>query len=117
MPMCGPTERRTASIGRGSATFWTLRVAGRFGQRLSSALPQPFGHARRRLPEPGDRLALSIVLEWGLRLALHIAWRSWGEPEDPHRAGHRAVALHPAPQLLRRRVRLVGAVRARQPGL
>ena len=35
-------------------------------------------------PQTGPRAAIvvSLVAVWALRLAAHITWRSWGEPED-----------------------------------
>jgi steroid 5-alpha reductase family enzyme len=40
--------------------------------------------------EPGPRTTLVVVLVglWALRLALHLTWRNWGQPED-----HRYRAL------------------------
>jgi steroid 5-alpha reductase family enzyme len=39
---------------------------------------------RATMPEPGPRASLVLVLVglWALRLAAHLTWRNWGEPED-----------------------------------
>ncbi len=51
--------------------FWGLAVAGA-------------GVTWLLLAEPGPRGALAVLLAvlWGVRLALHILWRSRGKPED-----------------------------------
>ena len=35
-------------------------------------------------PQAGPRtvVVVTLVASWALRLAAHITWRSWGEPED-----------------------------------
>ena len=41
-------------------------------------------HANTPTGDPGRKLLLmGLVTVWGLRLSLYLAWRNWGEPEDP----------------------------------
>ena len=70
--------------------FWGLGFVAVAGGGLALSA----GHG-----DPGRRwLVTAMVAVWGLRLAIHIGWRGWGEPEDPRyeallaRArGHRQV--------------------------
>lgn len=52
--------------------FWGICIAA-VGISFASAQP---------LLDTRSRLVLALVLIWAIRLALHIFWRGWGEPED-----------------------------------
>ena len=50
-------------------------------------------------PQTGPRavVAVSLIAVWALRLAAHITWRSWGEPEDRRYQAARTNAFLPGP--------------------
>ena len=52
--------------------FWGICIA---------AVGISFGAAQSEI-DTRSRIVLALVLIWAIRLALHLLWRGWGEPED-----------------------------------
>ena len=94
---------RLPDPGRGAV----VRLAAGAGRDAPGgrALVRRLGGARRRRHR---RLGGRPVLRGGRRLAAGPVHRRPGQPRRVE--GPRAVALHPPPELLRRRLRVVGAV-------
>lgn len=80
-------------------SFWPLLI-------LTGALTYALTGAQ---PGPRTFAVVTLVALWGLRLAAHITWRHWGEPED-HR--YQAIRARNQPNFRWKSLVLVFALQA-----
>ena len=80
-------------------SFWPLLI-------LTGALTYALTEAQ---PSPRTSAVVTLVALWGLRLAAHITWRHWGEPED-HR--YQAIRARNQPNFKWKSLVLVFALQA-----